>query len=386
MEIHIGIVLNYKAAEKKKDELFPMNSKYFLSNADSPDYKKYTITKGKKVYVPDDVAIGMYIESLPKNEQFNFIIDYITPDEISIARFKQNDIVFVIIYDLLECFHLAKKGQYLKFKNVLKGSGNVYPPYNYQKFINNKCTYYKYLAAKGVPVAPTHCITKHKWYTRDSDNYVNKLISKVNNNKWESIIAKPVYGQESLDFEKFMSKPECKNACFKNECKKSLNCQKGRLKKYLNKNIPKYKSIIIQEYIPGFDEKNPEFRTFFIDGIYAYCIVTTDHNAYKPYQEGGDYIVSPSDWDYLIKFAHIVMDSLPKLQLPGLHRNPILTRIDIGTGLHGVPKGFFVNEVEFVPSLYIEKTDFPVIECLSNSLISVAMEYYFSNKVIGVKF
>jgi len=390
--IKIGIVLNFKNAEKKKDELFPMNSRDYLQSANSPEYKQFTINKNGKIFVPDDVAIGMYLEHLQKNDQFNIVVDYITPSEISVRRFKENDIVFVIIFDLLECFHLSKK-MYNNYKHALKTSGNVYPPYEYQKFVNNKCTYYSYLKKKGVHVAPTHCITKHKWYTRDSDAYVDKLIKKVNNNKWDSIIAKPVYGQESLDFQKFLSKPECTQDCTqgckqgcKQVCKSSLFCQKGRLKKYLNKNIPKYKSIIIQEYIPGFDKDSPEFRTFFIDGIYAYTIVTDDNDSYIPKQEGGTYNISNSNWNYLMKFSQKAMDSLPKLDLPGLHRNPILTRIDVGSGLHGVPKGYFINEVEFVPSLYIEQTSFPVIEQIAQSLLFVAFEYHFSKLPVKVKF
>jgi hypothetical protein len=165
-----------------------------------------------------------------------------------------------------------------------------------------------------------------------------------------------------------------------------LVCQKGNLKKYLSRNIPKYKSIIIQEYIPGFDKENPEIRTYFIDGIYAYSVVTTKTIVEKPRQEGGLYRISNSNWNYIMKFAQHVMDSLPKLNLPGIHRNPILTRIDIGSGLKDVPKGYFVNEVEFVPSLYIEDQDFPVVEQIAKSLIPVALEYHYSKKPIKVIF
>jgi hypothetical protein len=359
MDIHlkIGIVLNYKNAEKKKDELFDIRSKEYLENTD----KKYCI--GNKV--PTDVAIGMYIKwFFPDTSDFKIEIDFITPEEISLARFKKNDINLVIIFDLLECFHLGSPRLLKKYKIALKGADNVYPPYEYQKFINNKCSYYKYLADKKIPVAPTHCITKQKWYTRDSDMYTNKVFKKVQDNKWESFIAKPVYGQESKDFAKFMAP----------------NKNTTKLKHYLEKNIPKYKSIIIQEYIPGFDKDNPEYRLFFIDGIYAYCIVTNDKDADRPVQEGGPIKVKKSDWDYLMKFGKKVMDSLPKLDLPGLNRNPILTRIDIGTGLKDVPKSFFVNEVEFVPSLYTDTVDFPVVEEIAKSLVGVAFEYHFSGE------
>ena len=366
MEIKIGIVLNYKNAEKKKDELYCSSKNRPWLNLDD-SIKDFTIMRKNKRCVPADVAIGIYLESY-KDPEIQIKVDYITPDDISIARFKSNDIVFIIIYDLLEAFHLSDKSKFENFKHTLKNSPNVYPPYNYQKFINNKCTYYRYLADKKIPVAPTHCITKEKWVKRDSESYVNKLISKVNHNKWESIIAKPVYGQESKDFAKF----------------KDLN--KNRIKNYLSKNIPKYKSIIIQEYIPGFDKDNPEIRTYFIDGIYAYSVVTTKYLVETPTQEGGKYKIPTNHWNYLMKFSKKVMDSLPKLNLPGLHRNPILTRIDIGSGLKDVPYTYFVNEVEFVPSLYIEDQNFPVVEEIAKSLLKVAFLYYIKPLPIKVKF
>jgi len=375
--LKVGIVLNYKNAEKKKDELMEINSEDYLQLAKDPRYSKFTIMRKKKLCVPADVAIGIYLESK------GVTVDYITPDEISVRRFKKNDIVFVIIYDLLESFHLSDKTKFLKFKHALKKSNNVYPPYNYQKFINNKCHYYKYLAGKNIPVAPTHCITKYKWNTRNSDSYVNKILSKITTNKWESIITKPVYGQESKDFAKFLSNPGCaeQSSCKKQVCKSTLFCQKDRFKKYLAKNIPKYKSIIIQEYIPGFDKDNPEIRCYFIDGIYAYSIVTSKDLVETPIQEGGKYRIPPQNWEYLMKFSQKVMENLPKLDLPGMYSNPILTRIDVGSGLESAPMGYFVNEVEFVPSLYIEDQDFPVVEEIAKSLIVVAGLYKQSSNL-----
>ena len=379
--LKVGIVLNYKNAEKKKDELMEINSESYLQIANDPRYKQFTIMRKNKLCVPADVAIGLFLESQ------GVTVDYITPESISVKRFKKNDLVFVIIYDLLESFHLSDKTKFLKFKHVLKKSKNVYPPYEYQKFVNNKCHYYKYLDAKNIAVAPTHCITKYKWNTRDSDSYVNKLLSKIKTNKWESIITKPVYGQESKDFAKFVSNPECKRkiSCTKEVCKSSLFCQKERFKKYLAKNIPKYKSIIIQEYIPGFDKNNPEIRCYFIDGVYAYSVVTTSHLVETPVQEGGRYRIPKENWNYLMTFSKKVMDSLPKLDLPGMYANPILTRIDIGSGLESAKLGYFVNEVEFVPSLYIEDQSFPVVEEIAKSLINVSEIYKSRRGTLPIK-
>ena len=338
----------------------------WLSLGNQDKYKKFVIISNKKKFVPADVAIGLYLEY----NHPEVIIDYITPEEISTKRFKSNDINFVIIYDLLESFHLSDKSNFHNYKRALKNSNNVYPPYKYQKFINNKCIYYKFLHKRGIPVAPTYCISKEKWFLRNPKQYVKKLISKVKHNKWDSIIAKPVYGQESIDFAKFMS------------CNKNLGCKETKIHKYLTKNIPKYKSIVIQEYIPGFDKNNPEIRTYFINGKYMYSIITTSKRVVIPVQEGGTYKISNEKWDYIKKLSQRVMDSLPKLNLPGIFKNPILTRIDIGSGLEGSPHGYFVNEVEFVPSLYIEELDpikSPVIQMIGDSLLTVA-DYYSKNK------
>ena len=383
LELRIGIVLNYKKAEMKKDELYCINSKDrpWLSLANDKKYSAFTINKKSKRCVPADVAIGLFLESLPSNGEVKIVVDYIVPEDIRVQRFHQNDIVFVIIYDLLESFHLSDRAKFEKYKHALKHSNNIYPPYEYQKFINNKCAYYSYLHKKNIPVAPTHCISTKKWLKRDSDAYVGKLINKIKENKWESVIAKPVYGQESKDFAKFVTESgDC------GSCGEGIDSHRGRIKKYLSKNIPKYKSIVIQEYIPGFDKSNPEFRTYFIDGIYAYTVVTTDRIVQTPVQEGGKFKIPRSQWKYILRFSKHVMNSLPKFDMKS-HRSPILTRIDIGSGLEGVPYTFFVNEVEFVPSLYIEDQEFPVVEEIAKSLLQVAFEYRFAKQLpIKVKF
>jgi hypothetical protein len=356
--LKIGIVLNFKNAEKKKDELLSTDSKPWLQLGEQPRYKEYTLLKKGKKYVPADVAIGLYIEYTYPDVK----VDYIKPEEISTRRFKKNDLDFIIIYDLLEAFHLTKKDNFHKFKLALQNSNNVYPPYQYQKFINNKCIYYKYLANKGIPVAPTHCVTKEKWYTRNPNMYISNLIRRVKHNNWESIIAKPVYGQESKDFSKFLV---CKS--------NGLECQKKKLIKYFSKNIPKYKSIVIQEYIKGFDKSNPEIRTYFINGEYMYSIITTVDDVEQPVQEGGKFEIPDDKWKYAMELAKKVINSLPKIDLTSKY--PILTRIDIGSGLTNVPHTLFVNEVEFVPSLYIEDQNNPVVEKISETLVKTTKEY-----------
>ena len=368
-KLKVGIVLNYKQAERKKEELLNVNSKKmpWLALAKEEEYKDHVIVikKGnqKRSFVAADVAIGIYLEA---HHPASVEVDYITPPEISTHRFKKNDIVFVVIYDLLEAFHLSDKKIFYSFKNALKSSPNVYPPYAYQKFVNNKCSYYAHLAEKGIPVAPTYCITREKWYSKSPTKFVTNLLVKVKSKHWDSIIAKPVYGQEAIGFEKFM---ECQD-------------HRGKLEKYLAKNVPKYKSIVIQQYIPGFDKNKPEIRTYFVDGRYVYSVVTSATVVARVKQEGGKYKLPQKEWEHVLKLAKKTMASLPKLELKGQHKYPILTRIDIGSGLEDTkesPYGYFVNEVEFVPSLYIEDQDYPVVQKIAKSLYSVAKEYRARN-------
>ena len=77
LELRIGIVLNYKKAEQKKDELYSVNKYPWLKSANDPKYKDLVITKPRKngKYVPADVAIGLFLESLPQNEEIKIIID-----------------------------------------------------------------------------------------------------------------------------------------------------------------------------------------------------------------------------------------------------------------------------------------------------------------------
>jgi len=59
-----------------------------------------------------------------------FEVDYIRPKEISKERLAQNDINFLIIYDLLESFHIDRsrgKKVYHKLLDTVRSLDNVFP-------------------------------------------------------------------------------------------------------------------------------------------------------------------------------------------------------------------------------------------------------------------
>ena len=361
--LKIGIVLNFKTAEKKKDELMYVNStkRPWLKLANDKDHVKHSIMRDSKRHVPVDVALGLYLESTFGDK---VCIDYITPDDISVKRFNQNDIVFLMQYDLLEAFHLADKSKFRTFKKVLETCKNVYPPYKYQRFINNKCTYYNYLQKNGIPTASTFCvdIPLMSSFERNPDKFIDEILSKVKKRGWEYFILKPVYGQEAFGFKKFVDMDLDSLAI------------RTKLKNYVNKYGKIYNSLIVQEYIAGFDKNNLEARTYFINGKYLFAMATSGlchtytMREARPVQEGGTFKISDEKWNYIKRLAKRVMRTLPRFD----NMPSIITRIDIGSGLEGVPHTFFVNEVEFAPSFFIEKHDEPVIQKIGDALFNLA--------------
>jgi len=363
--IHIGIVVNYKAAERKKKELLNIRSRKmpWLARAEDPKYNSlvihHTTIRGvEQTYVASDIAIGLYIESYYPLVK----VDYITPDEISVQRFRENDLVFVIIYDLLEAFHLSDTEIFKNYEYTLQHSSNVYPPYEYQRFVNSKCSYYTYLEKNGITIAPTFCSEKPAQFTKNPDTYIKKLLDNVKEHGWSSFVTKPLYGQEAIGFSKFINVFEQPS-------------QLRKAEEYLKKNIPLYKSIVFQKYIEGFDLDNPEIRTYFINGVYAYSIITTHKLYAQSIYEGGTYKkLSQDEWDFIMVFAKKVMRTLPTFSIR--HSKPVLTRIDIGSGLDKtINNGYFVNEIEFVPSLYIDNHNYPILEKISDTLVKIAKEY-----------
>lgn len=83
---------------------------------------------------------------------------------------------------------------------------------------------------------------------------------------------------------------------------------------------------------------------------YHYSIVSTSKKVFTPAREGGS-LKLPMEG--LRKYAEGIMAKLPPLVVQGKELPRLLTRLDIGCYRDGKFEPF-VNEIEFVPSLYIE--------------------------------
>lgn len=370
--LRIGILITHPRSEKKKDELVYCNSnkRPWLKQLNQIDElkkikSKITINndKGKKC-CPGDVSVGIYIRW-----KYDIEVDLISPNEITCDRLKRNTVNFLLIYDLLEAFHSKSKNDksFKQLEKILRSAKNVYPPYKDQALINNKYSYINYLSKKKMNVIPSIQVERseyHKWKS-NINKYIDQLISKINRKGWKQFIAKPLFGQESIGFKRFSA-----------DFKKAKTELKQYLKKMLNGKI-NYPGIILQKYIEGFDKNKPEIRLYYFDGKYKYSVVTTGSRVSIPSTENGTMKVPPMEG--LKRMGKTIVKTLPEIKMKG-HKLPrVLTRVDIACEKN-FKKPWIVNEVEFVPSLYIEDVnEIPEIG-LGDSMVRIARKLYGKKK------
>uniref|UniRef100_A0A6C0K9A1 Uncharacterized protein n=1 Tax=viral metagenome TaxID=1070528 RepID=A0A6C0K9A1_9ZZZZ len=343
-------------------------------------------------------------------------VNFITPDKLSVAAFAKNDINFMMIYDILEAMNLTDDGKIItknqqnnyaaakKLANVLSKVDNVFPPYDYQKLINSKCAYYDYLNKKKIPISPTMCVpttlVSQTVFVKNMMTAIKKL--KLNG----TFYTKPDGGQESIGGRRWSRGTDKDNIWGRSQGESFFKNQaelEQKLGVYYKDVGSKFDSIIIQKFQPGFDEigdddtgfndKSPENRTYFVGGEYQYTM-TTDYFCFRqPKVDGGQtkfiggkkgfceetrakkaglknacYLATheracrgPQVSRETLKRTKALgvrtMRAMPKIKIQGIELPRLLTRVDIGiVAKKYTPKGkkqtIFVNEVEFVPSLF----------------------------------
>jgi len=377
----IGILLTDPKNEGKKEEVISLRRRIpprpWIKEVDfklNPDFridrKAYKLEYfdnevPRTVGIATDVSIGEWLKYYHGDI---FTIDYIRPKDISKERLAQNDINFLIIYDMLESFHIDRtqgKRVYNNFVNALRCSDNVFPNWELQEFICSKLIYYNTFKSVGIPIAPTHTLTLDEFNEQIAvetkaggtegakDRVISKILSKIQSENWGKFIAKPVYGQESKACKTFRP---CANLL-------------KMFTKYIIATMKKYPGLIFQQFIAGFGESIdvPEVRTYWVGREYQFSMVATKTKIYclaeeghKPIgrkQNGIMKLPKGADLSTLKSIALEVIDVLEsKVMHTGLDgdRLPLLmTRVDMGLMRDGEFKPW-VNEVEYVPSYYVE--------------------------------
>lgn len=304
-----------------------------------------------------DYSIGYYLRSLGHD------VDFILPDELTLSRAKKCDLVFTIIWDLLESFHLSTSIQHKRFAKMMNSIPNLFPNIEYQNFIADKCLYYKEFAkSSNINVIPTRCIRLKEFkQNRDLLKFSQKLLDEFNRKGWENFIIKPVYGQESLDFYKFNSSEHPASFARKLEL-----C------------FQRYQGIVAQKYIPDFDKTAPEFRCYFIGGKYEYSIVTrfTNESVRRPIEEGGTEF--HPQFQKIKKMAKHVLNALPKIVVNGVQLPSMLNRIDLATTTSG---DIYISEAEHVPSYYLQDSQKITDRDVGNQIVRILNIYSKASRI-----
>jgi hypothetical protein len=381
----IGIVLTLGEVEAKKEEIISFRRQLPARPWTSLAPERFHIDRAetewrdRTVGIPGDVSIGAYIQFKHGGA---FDVDYITPEEITAERLKSNDINFLIVYDLLEAFHTDKsKKIFHRLKDVLHKADNVFPNLNFQEFVYSKLLYYNHFHQRGLPVAPTITISQEEWKRQIAKRggwmpAAADVLAEMKRRGFTDFIIKPVYGQEAKGCMYF----ELAEMCI------------GQFRQHLKKLLEKYPGAIIQQYIDDFGtHKCPEVRLYYVGKKYQYACIGIPGKRMYTLKEDGDVGAGPAgkrsgwfnlprsvDVQKLKKIALRAIDNMPPISLKRGQQNValpnLLTRVDMGCIRNGVFDPW-INEVEFVPSLYIEDHDSPIDATMGDQMVKITKQY-----------
>lgn len=279
-------------------------------------------------------------------------LDIIPITEVSIKRFRQNDMVITQFMDLLidpyvksfqknDIPHEKLRIVYEKTKDI------IYPPMNYTNMIINKCNYYSFLRSKKINIAPTFCIHR-KSYDKVQ---LNKLIKFIKAKKISTLFIKPASGTDGYDIKTIKVLSD-------NIMKKKLH---NFIKNFFKKH--KYPGIVFQKKMTGFETKHPQARLYFIGHKHMYTILTDKVKSYRPKNSVPQSYktMKTKEFAAIKKCLKLKSEKVLKSLSPMFKGYPkLVTRLDFACCLkksNDNCSNFFVNEIEFNPGLYTHADD-----------------------------
>jgi len=407
----IGILLTDPKRESIKEEVISLRRRIpprpWIKEVDfnlNPDFKidreaykleYFDNEVPRTVGIATDVSIGEYLK---KYHGDTFTIDYIRPKDISKERLAQNDINFLIIYDWLESFHIDRthgKRIFNNFLDVLRCSDNIFPNWEIQEFLGSKLLYYNHFHSVGIPIAPTHTLTRDEFNEQvtvetaangaegATDRVCLKILSKIQSENWGKFIAKPVMGQESRSCKTF---------------RPSANLEKMFIK-YIVTTLKKYPGLTFQKFIAGFGQsvEIPEVRMYYVGKEYQFSMVATKTKIYCLADEGhkpmgrkqNGMMKLPKGADLLtlkniaLKVIDVLQSKVSLCSSDGNRLPLLMTRVDMGVMRDGEFKPW-VNEVEYVPSYYVEDHTHPIEGTVARQCALIARKYLGINEKLDL--
>uniref|UniRef100_A0A6C0KA62 ATP-grasp domain-containing protein n=1 Tax=viral metagenome TaxID=1070528 RepID=A0A6C0KA62_9ZZZZ len=283
-------------------------------------------------FVRIDIAMAYALKFIA-DKQKNYSLDIVAASKVSTKLFTKYDFIFYHWVDLLivpsiRKFALAGKPM-AKLKNIYdKCEGKVFPPIGYADLIYDKCDYYSFLAAKGLPVGSTMCVTRAEFET-SAARATTKVWKHIQEAAWPQAFAKPVWGTDAID----VGRP-------------GDLATRAKVKAYLTKTFknPRYPKVVFQKFYSDFEKTVPQIRTYWLGEKYHYSVVE-DHT---------EHYLTTKDTPLIRKAKAIARKTLRTIRPLFEKMPPFLTRIDFGCCLEqGNSNTMFINEIEFNPGMYL---------------------------------
>ena len=149
-----------------------------------------------------------------------------------------------------------------------------------------------------------------------------------------------------------------------------------KLTKYFKKN-KHFPGFVCQETMMGFKE-HYEVKSFWINGEFKYYVAMKA--ADKVFSESKIYgsnpeefgKVSPKVLKQIKGMGRKVVDLFPKMNPHS--EPPLYLRIDFGCCIENknVCREYFINEIEYMPNLFCNEIEFPVIDEMSKNIIRLS--------------
>ena len=244
-----------------------------------------------------------------------------------------------------------------KYERIMsKTTATLMPSLAFQRFIVHKLDYMNVLKKGGIDTIPTIGLNMAS-YKRNKSKFINNLLKNKKSKKWKKCIMKPELAGFKSGFKLW---------------KHWDRVTRKQLKKHFDNMLKLgYPNVLFQPYVPEF-MKFYEVSTYWLNGKFLYSYGSRFESAESqnyemahPQVDGGK--MSDKLVDMVKEKAHKVMDVLKK-EFTNL---PIQMRLDFGCCVDNDEyiRQFFLNEIEFVPTINEEETVKPNFFLLGKAII-----------------
>jgi len=295
--------------------------------------KELILDQDKAHYLTSDVLVINYLKCKTGD---NIKINVVNPLTMTADDLEENDLNFILTFNIVEAFHNFPRKKYNVFKNLIENAANVYPNIEFQDFIDYKDIYYSYLKR--------HSINVQDFYTIKDSNHLDEDFADFFNyktiNGWGDYIIKPLYGQEGIGFSMIDKKMDVVSIQYK-------------IEELFTSGFPGiiFQKEIISNFVKKTGDKN-EYRTYFIGEKYIYMTAEKwqsddggEAYIHNTYNEQPD-----AETKNIIEFASHVIKTIPKIVVQNNTLKYLLLRIDI---TYDNNDELVVSEIEYVPSLHV---------------------------------